>query len=485
MAKEYGLTAYGFIIKRFETILQQIRNNLLTEFPDAAIGDDQIIGHLLDIYAKEPAEIWELAEAIYKSRAPSSADGAQLDDVGQINAIERGKARSTIVYESFSGINGTIIPLTFRFSRPDVSELFQPIIASILDNTKTSQIHVKIINVINLHAYIVIIDANSVQYVSDGTATIQEITAGVIGAINAQTGFLKVNAFEDDPDQGTFYIKSNDGESAHEIDLTADFTLQQFWTPIQCESENTGDIEAPAETLTEIITPVINLNEIINFADATIGSGVQTDQIYRIRLFEETRRLGGGSLEAIKDRILNEVDNVTLVKAFENDTIIIDGESRPPKSIEILVEGGADEDIANELWYVKSGGIETFGSESVIITDSQGDLHNIKFSRPVPQYVHFDITITVDATFPTNGVDIIKENIVLLGRQDFGIGALLLIQEFYCPIYDVQGITDVGLEWDVTDNPGDTPSFIDANIQLADRESPLFDISRIAIAVLP
>lgn len=479
----YGLTEYGFILKRFEIILQELRTNLLTEFPNAAIGDDQVIGHLLDIYAKEPAELWELAEAVYKSRAPSSADGVQLDDIGQINAIQRLPAIPAVVFESFTGTNGTTIPLTFRFRRPDKDELFQPTIEIDLDNTKTSQTLVKVITVINNHDYIVTINDNSVQYTSDGTATIEEITQGIIDAVNAQTIFLRVNAFEDELSQGTFYIKSNDGESSYKLELTADFTLQKFWTPIRCQSIDVGDIEAPAETLTQIVTPVAGLDAIINFTDATLGANVQTDQAYRIRLFTETRRLGGGSLEAIKDRIKNEVANVLLVKAFENDTMITDGEGRPPKSIEILVEGGDDNDIANELWYVKSGGIETFGTESVQITDSQGDLHTIKFSRPIKQYVHFDITLTVDGTFPANGEDTIKENIVLLGRETFGIGDLLLIQEFYCPIYDVQGVIDVGIEWAVTDNPGDTPVYVPVNIQLGDRESPIFDISRITIAI--
>jgi len=481
----YGLTEYGFILKRFEAILADLRIRLLTEFPDAAIGDDEVIGHLLDVFAKEPAELWELGEAIYKSRAPSSADGTQLDDIGQINAIQRLSARAAQVYESFSGTNGVLIPLTFRFKRPDVDELFQPIVEASLDNTQTSRVLIKIINVINDHDYIVTIDENGVQYTSDSTATIEEITAGIIAAIMAQTDTLKVNAFEDEASQGTFYIASNDNESAHKIDLTADFTLQKFWTPIKCQSEDTGDIEAPAGTLTEIVTPVAGLTDIINFADAIIGAGVQSDQTYRIRLFEETRRLGGGSLEAIKDRILNEVEDVVLVKAFENDKKDPDIETRPGKSIEILVEGGTDEDIANELWYVKSGGIETFGSESVIIIDSQKELHTIKFSRPIPQYVHFRIYREKTSKFPINGDDIIKQNIVLFGRENFGIGDLLIIQEFYCPVYSVDGLIDVGIEWDVTDNPGDTPVYGDANIQLLSRQSPLFDISRIITQDFP
>lgn len=480
----YGLTKYGFVAKRFDTILQELRDLVLVEFPDAAIGDDQTIGHLLDVFSKELAEVWELAEAVYKSRAPSSADGTQLDDIGQINAIPRDKARQAVVYESFQGANGTLIDTTFRFKRLEQDELFLPDFDASIDNTSTSQSLCKVLNIINNHVYTLTINNNTIDYTSDGTATIEEIAAGMVGVINAQTEFLGVNASEDDYSIGTFFIRANDGSTAYTLVLSADFNLEKFWTPIRCLSETKGDIDAPAGTLDQIVTPVPGLTAVINFADAVLGSEIQEDPGYRVKLFTETRRLGGGSLEAIKDRVLNEVNDVVLTKGFENDTSVIDGEGRPPKSIEMLVEGGDDTEIAEKIWETKSGGILTDGDESIPITDSQGDTRLIKFSRPTSQYVHFDITLTTGASFPTNGVDTIKEDIVLLGRNKFTIGDLLLIQEFYTPIYAVEGVTNAVIQWDVTDNPGDTPTYVSTNIQLGQKQSPLFDEVRILITVV-
>ncbi len=199
-------------------------------------------------------------------------------------------------------------------------------------------------------------------------------------------------------------------------------------------------------------------------------------------MFQEPRRLGGGSLEAIKARILNDVDGVILVKGFQNITMITDPVSgRPPKSIEILVEGGSDADIAEELWEVGGGGIETYGTESVIITDSQGDLRNMHFSRPVKAYIWFKITITTNTEYPIDGDTEIKENVVLKGRDTFGIGDEIIIQQFYCPIYEVPGVETALIEIQKTSDLTPPGSYVTTNLTLDDDESPLFDVTRITV----
>jgi len=440
-------------------------------------------GTLIDVVSETIAEQWQLAEQTYAARFPSTSQGVQLDYVGQINGIKRQAPQKSTVFLGYQGINGTIIPAgnQVKSNRGDV---YETLTEQSIDNTKINKGETQVITVLNNHDYIVFIDDNSVQYTSSGTATIEEITNGIINEINLQTLTLLVEAEAIDVSSGTFYITSNDGERAFTLTLNVDFQLNLFWTPIKIQALVAGALEAEAGTITTIVTPVVGLNAVDNFTEVTLGSLLQTDDNYRVSLFQEVRRLGGGSLEAIKDRILNSVQGVILVRAFENDTMILDPVTgRPPKSIEILVEGGADEDIANELWLAKGGGIETFGNVSVIITDSQGDLRNIKFSRPVKAYIWFRITLTVNTQFPSDGSALIKEKIVLKGRETFGIGDEILIQEFFCPIYEVEGIENAVIEIQKTPDLTPPVSYVTTNITLADNESPLFDITRVEVLI--
>jgi len=479
----FGVTPAGFILKRLQEISDEMRSNAQIQLPSIDTTPDSVPGTMIDVIAESEAEQWQLVQTIYNARYPSTAQGIQLDLIGQINAIKRLAPQKSRVFEGFEGTNSTVIPAGTQL-KSDRGDIYETPVEKLLDNTKTNQIEVETITVIDSHTYIIIIDSNSVDYISSGSATKEEITNGIIAAINAQTLFLLVEATEIDASLGTFYITSNDGERAFEVTLNLDFQLNKFWTPIKIQTQEPGILEAGAGTITTIVTPISGLDSVINFTDVIVGDNLQSDDDYRLRLFEEVRRLGGGSLEAIKDRILNNVDGVIQVRAFENDTMIIEPVTlRPPKSIEILVEGGDDQDIAEELWIAKGGGIETFGTESVIITDSQGSLRNIHFSRPVKAYIWFKITLIVNTDFPADGADLIKENITLTGRSRFGIGDEILIQEFYCPIYEVEGIENAIIEIQKTPDLTPPVSYVTTNLTLADDESPLFDTTRIEVLI--
>src|SRR5260221_13941560 len=77
--------------------------------------------------------------------------------------------------------------------------------------------------------------------------------------------------------------------------------------------------------------------------------------------------------------ILMNIFNVLLINSAVTDVSAQSAQikgGRPPKSFEAVVQGGSDDDIANQIWLTKPAGIETFGNvnngNGVPITDSQG-----------------------------------------------------------------------------------------------------------------
>ena len=66
-------------------------------------------------------------------------------------------------------------------------------------------------------------------------------------------------------------------------------------------------------------------------------------------------------IESIKSAILNNAQGVTSVAGYQNDTNTVDADGRWPHCVEMVVEGGADYEIALQIWDKKICGIQTFG----------------------------------------------------------------------------------------------------------------------------
>jgi hypothetical protein len=90
--------------------------------------------------------------------------------------------------------------------------------------------------------------------------------------------------------------------------------------------------------------------------------------------------------------IVNNTTGVTITPAF----------GRPGHSIEMVVQGGDDTEIAQAILASKPAGIQTYGNVSVIVTDSAQNIYTISFSRPQQIPIYVVITLLTD-TFNTPG----------------------------------------------------------------------------------
>ena len=109
----FGLTDEGFVGKTISDIDEEIDEALKAVFGTQINTLPQsIFGQLKGIFAERESLIWELAEAIYLSQYPDSAEGTSLDNVGAITASTRLPAlKSTIDGQALFGIASTVVPL--------------------------------------------------------------------------------------------------------------------------------------------------------------------------------------------------------------------------------------------------------------------------------------------------------------------------------------------------------------------------------------
>ncbi len=177
-------------------------------------------------------------------------------------------------------------------------------------------------------------------------------------------------------------------------------------------SISTGPIVAVARTLSQIQTPIAGWNTAVNLSDATLGAAAESDAKLRLRREAELHGAGLAALEAIRAAIL-KVSGVTSCTVFENVTDVVNGDGMPPHSVEVLAQGGDPTDIVKAIFKTVGAGINTTGNQAPInVTDSQGIVHAIKFSRPALVSIWVIANVLFDsAKLPSGGTAAVQASV--------------------------------------------------------------------------
>ena len=184
--------------------------------------------------------------------------------------------------------------------------------------------------------------------------------------------------------------------------------------------------------------------------------------------------------DAIAASIYSNVDGVTTCLVYENTSDTKDNEGRPPHSIEVVVEGGQENDIAQDIWNHKAGGIDTFGTVSGIATDSQGVQHTMNFNRAERVKVWMKIIVgeNPDEVFPPAALNEIADAVLAKGQTQ-NIGQDVVLQRYFSTIFSAT--TGVGYIR-LTACTGETGgSYTTDNIAINDRQIAVFDAARIEV----
>lgn len=242
----------------------------------------------------------------------------------------------------------------------------------------------------------------------------------------------------------------------------------------------TGAKEAPAGTVTEIVTPVSGIASVTNAADASAGRDRETDSELKIRQQDFLQAPGTSTVKGIRAAIIL-LDTVEEVIVVENKTGVVDGDGRPPKSFETVVQGGDLDEIAETIWAAKPVGIETYGDITRQVTDSQGVEHDILFSRPTEIEITITATLTTnsdpleDEIYPVDGDDLV-EAAILEYADTLRIGRDVFLSKIYSYINEVPGIVGIALSASKSGGPTVTDS-----IAIAVDELAVFDSARITV----
>lgn len=240
----------------------------------------------------------------------------------------------------------------------------------------------------------------------------------------------------------------------------------------------------PASTITVIVNPTAGITSVTNAAELTGGRDAETDEELRDRYYLSVSKPGSSSGDSIRAAIL-EISGVRDALIRINDTTGTVG-SIPAKSIAPVILGGDNTVIANKILETKAGGIQSYGTTTVNVSDLSGNTHTIGFTRPTSVDVWVNATITHDSSYPVDGdVQVVTQIIKYIGGTDadeteydgLAIDDDVILVKCIAAALNVSGITDVVLELSTNGVDYDPSNITITNLQIAHTDSDKVVIS--------
>ena len=228
-----------------------------------------------------------------------------------------------------------------------------------------------------------------------GTFTIQNIDVTCDSTVTLQGLDDKYN----DINASAYCVSDNAGNNWYLIDTT---TIIAGTHSLPFRSQNMGLVQPTIGTIVNQVTKVLGVTNVINsIAPTTLGVTQESDENFRIRRSRSTATYGQNNNDAMLGQIL-ALEGVTDARNFVNIPGNADyNPNIPDYVVWNIVEGGANDDIANVI-YQNSNGLPTYGDVSIDVLAVSGQIFNTKFDRakPVALYIRYDFKLYVsqDAT---------------------------------------------------------------------------------------
>lgn len=472
MAEEYGLSSAGFKQKRLADIIQSMNSRIADQLGvQISTEANSVFGQLIGVFSYEIADLWEQAAQVYGAMYPHTASGVSLDNASALAGITPISAEKTTVVCTCYGTNGTTVPFGSQIASSSNSNIvFQCTDSNaVISSASACDVGVTLESV-TAGTYTVTIDGTPHTYTASGTETI----AQVLTALGSSVTEVNANVEND-----VLELTESNQQNTFAVAISNNLVFERIGSPVTFECTQTGAITPAVGDLTDIITTYAGWDAVSNNVPANTGREAESDTALRQRWNASLYTRSVGMTDSIASALMT-LNGVTSAYVYENDTDSTDADGRPPHSIEAVVNGGETDEIGLTIWQKKAAGIDTFGSQSVSINDSQGFPHTINFNRPlvVPVYLNIAVTEYPEEALPPNAQTMIVDAVINYGNT-LTIGNDVILQRFMGAIY--QNVAGIGYITVTASTNGSTYS--SNNISIDVRHVATFDATRIQVTI--
>lgn len=481
---EYGLTSTGPNIKRLDVILDEMHSALSEAWGVNTRQDPQsLLNHLLTNIADQLADLWVYAEEVYYSQYPTSAEGSSLDNSVQYGGIVREAPAKSYYRILCTGKDGTTIPAETIIA----SDTNPPTHLTVNQNAQITSGSFNKAEIIIAEAgttsvLSIMLDSTIYSYSPQNGDTDQDKLEGLGDALAAADSYSVV------VEDGVLRIAAIDETRTGSMLLSENLTTQSVSSLVLFGTVENGDILIPNGVITKIVKAVAGLESITNVGTYVAGRDEETDTELRQSYIDKIYNRSSRMTESIRSTIMEQVQGVTTVSVYENDTNLTDAFGRPPHSVEVVADGEYDAaKMAQAILNSKAGGISTFGGISVDLPGEYGEDITIRFNKPIPVYIWYNITVTFEDSVnkPTNW-DSLVEEVVLEWMDKLNAGDSVVPQKFIKMLYDrVPGALYFDISIYATEDSGENQpgSYPYRSIEITPRKKAVTSSGRIEVGL--
>lgn len=479
----YGVTENGFVLKRMDVILEQVHAELSEGFGfDTRLSASSFLKVLVTTFCGQIAECWETAQDEYYAKYPSTATGVNLDNAVQYGGVRRKQKSQSLYPLHCTGDDGTVIrsdAIVASDTSPEV-RLYATTEFTLTRNS-CNEISIKVAVAQAGSEYMVTINGYSYSFTSEDTDVLS-ILNGLKDAITDDSYITTIDEFN-----MVLNVKDTDATRNNAISLTENLTTASVTTVGNFYTEEYGKIILPNGIVSKLINNISGFNSVTNILEPTYGRLQETDIELRQSYISRSAIRSNTMIDSIVAELLSNVAGVETASGYENVTDETDARGLPPHSIELIVEGGNSNAIADAILQKKAGGIQTYGSVLVNVSTKYGDVIPIKFNRPEYLYTWIKVVLHGDfSKMPTNYAELTKKSIVN-DTSYMLAGSSLLTQLLNEGIYDaVPGITYIEIHTAYSTDRNYIPAdneYKQSNIMVSLRQKVLVDSSRIEVSI--
>ena len=476
---DYGVTDSGFVLKRMDKIIEEIHDDLTSGLGfNTRLTRPSVLDTIVTTFAGQIASLWEVAQESYYSKYVSTATGKNLDNAVQYGGIVR-KGKLHSIYPLYcTGDDGTLVRSgTIVATDTTPEKRLTAMNAFTISREMCNSAVVIIAAVQNDTDYTVGINGQMYVYHASSDADEAKILEGLKNTV-AESGYTL--SVED----GELLIKDTVSSRNNVLFLSENLTTTSVVSIAKFVTQDYGEISIPNGLITKLITNIPGFKAVTNELEPKLGRNEETDVELRQSYLAKSAARSNTMIGSIISELLTNVDNVESASGYENDSDTTDENGLPPHSIEIIVEGGDDTEIANAIFLRKAGGIQTYGDIVVNCTGSYGDTVAIHFNRPEYLYTFVKVVLHGDKSkLPVNYETLTKDSI--LEDLNLKAGARLLVQLMSDGIYSaINGLTYVDIKLAYSSDKAFKPTDADykaVNIICTSRQMIVGDRERIEV----
>lgn len=476
---DYGVTDKGFVLKRLDAILEEIHGDLTEGFGfDTRLQRPSFLDVLVTTFAGQIADLWEAAQNSYYAKYPATATGISLDNAVQYGGIRRAANRRSAYPLHCTGVDGTYVreeAVVATNTNPEI-RLYS---AGEFEITREAFNSVDIA-VAAADAGVFTVTINGDQYSYSGTG---EDESAVINGL--RDAIINPEYTVTVEENNVLRISDTVKTRSNTLILSDNLTTKSVTVIAQFLTEEYGKVVLPTGIVTKMVNNIAGFESVTNLLEPIYGRLAETDIELRQSYLAKSALRSNTMIDSIVAELLNNVVNVETASGYENDTDYTDERGLPPHSIEIIVEGGDNSEIAQAILRRKAGGIQTHGSIVVDVPGNYGDAIPVRFNRPEYLYTWLKLTIHGDpAKLPANYTQLAAQSLLEDAAQ-FKAGTNLLTQLLTEGIYaSVSGITYIDIYTAYSADRGHVPQeeeYQQKNIIVTTRQKILIEDTRIEV----